>query len=394
MRRVFLIVLDSLGIGHAPDAAAFGDAGAHTLYAAWKSGALKIPNLEKLGLSLAPGAEFLEAPPSPLASVGALIECSAGKDTTTGHWELAGLLSHEPMPTFPKGFPEELVDALRRECGLDFLCNLPYSGTDVIRDFGEEHMRTGRPILYTSADSVLQIAAHTDVIPLPKLYELCRTARRLCTGEYAVGRVIARPFVGSAGAFRRTLDRRDFSIEPHGETLLDRLSGEGLSVIAVGKISDIFAGRGITESYPDHGNAACMERTAELARRDFHGLCFVNLVDFDTLYGHRNDARGYALALNEFDAFLGGLLPMLGEDDALLITADHGCDPSDQSTDHTRERVPLLLYGKRLPTRLLGVQTGFATVAQTVADLLGVRVAYAEASALDGGFYTEGEKTL
>ncbi len=393
MRRVFLIVLDSLGIGHAPDAEAFGDAGAHTLRAAWESGLLKLPNLERLGLALAPGAEFLNAPPFPLASVGALTECSAGKDTTTGHWELAGLISSEPMPTFPSGFPSELTEALRSACGVDFLCNLPYSGTDAIRDYGEEHLRSGSPILYTSADSVLQIAAHTDVIPLPRLYELCRIARRLCVGKYAVGRVIARPFAGSAGNFQRTSDRRDFSLAPHGETVLDRLSDAGLSVIAVGKISDIFAERGITEAYPDHGNPDCMARTAELARRGFHGLCFVNLVDFDSLYGHRNDARGYALALNEFDVFLGELLPMLGEEDALLITADHGCDPSDESTDHTRERVPLLLYGKSIPPRLIGVRTGFATVAQTVAELLGIQATYAELSALNGGFSQNGEET-
>ena len=385
MRRVFLIVLDSVGVGGAPDAAAFGDAGANTLRAAFESGELFVPNLEALGLGLVPGAEFLKAPPSPLASYGVLTERSAGKDTTTGHWELAGLISREPMPTFPSGFPPALVESLTRECGRRFLCNLPYSGTEVIRDFGEEHLVSGSPILYTSADSVLQIAAHTDVIPLEELYRICRVARRLCVGEYAVGRIIARPFRGEPGNFVRTPDRRDFSLAPSGETMLDRLSDEGLSVLSVGKISDIFAGRGITESYPEHGNADCIARLLALARRDFRGLCFVNLVDFDTLYGHRNDAAGYARALSEFDRALSLLLPLLNREDALLITADHGCDPSDESTDHTRERVPLLVYGEALAPRSFGAQLGFASVAQTVCELLGVSAPYPSPSVFDGG---------
>jgi phosphopentomutase len=296
------------------------------------------------------------------------------------------------MPTFPSGFPTELIRALEKETGLRFLCNLPYSGTDVIRDYGEEHLASGSPILYTSADSVLQLAVHTSVMPCEELYALCRTARRLCTGKYAVGRIIARPFTGEPGHFVRTPDRRDFSLPPSGETLLDRLSASGLSVISVGKISDIFAGRGITESYPDHGNPDCISRLLSLAKREFSGLCFVNLVDFDTLFGHRNDAVGYARALGDFDRALGELIPLLGEEDALLITADHGCDPSDASTDHTRERVPLLVYGKRLPTVRFGAELGFASVAQTVAELLGIEASYPSPSVFGGGFDSIKEK--
>ncbi len=385
-RRVFLIVLDSLGVGGAPDAAEFGDAGAHTLRSVYDTGRLRIPNLERLGIGAVPGAEFLNPPPDLIASVGALRELSRGKDTTTGHWELAGLLSSEPMPTFPCGFPQELIAAFTEATGREVLCNLPYSGTQVIADYGEEHLRTGKPIVYTSADSVFQIAAHTDVIPLEELYGLCRTARKMLVGRWGVGRVIARPFIGAAPNFVRTADRRDFSLEPTGQTILDVLSRAGYDVLSVGKISDIFAGRGITESYPDHGNRDCMARTALLAGRDFHGLCFVNLVDFDMQYGHRNDAVGYAEALNAFDAFLGELLPSLGEEDALLITADHGCDPGDESTDHTRERVPLLVYGAGLGGRSLGVRDGFGVVAKTVAELLGLEYDSLCKSIFDGGF--------
>lgn len=386
MRRVFLIVLDGLGVGGAPDAADFGDAGAHTLRSVHSTGRLRIPNMERLGIGLVEGAEFLQSPPSPLASVGTLRELSAGKDTTTGHWELAGLVSGAPMPTFPGGFPPALIDAFTRATGREVLCNRPYSGTQVIADYGEEHLRTGKPIVYTSADSVFQIAAHTDVIPLDELYTLCRTARGLLVGDWGVGRVIARPFVGAAPHFVRSADRRDFSLAPPKQTILDILSRSGYDVLSVGKISDIFAERGITESYPDHGNGACMARTAELAGRDFRGLCFVNLVDFDMQYGHRNDAVGYAEALNAFDAFLGELLPLLGREDALLITADHGCDPGDTSTDHTRERVPLLVYGKALEPRTLGVRDGFATVAKTIADLLGIEYDIPFRSVFDRGF--------
>ena len=390
MRRVFLIVLDSVGVGGAPDAADFGDAGAHTLRTVHATGRLRIPNLERLGIGLVPGAEFLNPPPSPLAAVGALVERSVGKDTTTGHWEIAGLVSRTAMPTFPSGFPRELIDAFTEATGREVLCNLPYSGTQVIADFGEEHLRTGKPIVYTSADSVFQIAAHTDVISLDELYGLCRTARSLLVGEWGVGRVIARPFTGTAPHFVRTADRRDFSLEPTGRTLLDALSEEGYDVISVGKISDIFAGRGITESYPDHGNEACMARMKALLQRDFHGLCFVNLVDFDMQYGHRNDALGYAEALGRFDVFLGKLLPLLGDEDALLITADHGCDPGDESTDHTRERVPLLVYGKTIAPRSFGVRDGFGTVAKTVAELLELEYDIPEKSIFDGGFDEKG----
>lgn len=373
IRRVFLIVLDSVGAGGAPDADAFGDAGANTLRSVFETGLLSVPNLLALGLGSIPGLEFLPtAPQPPAASCGALTERSAGKDTTTGHWELAGLISPEPMPTFPDGFPPELLARLSSAFGRGVLCGKPYSGTKVIADYGEEHLRTGSLIVYTSADSVLQIAAHTDLVPTEELYGYCRTARELMRGEYGVGRVIARPFTGRAPDFVRTADRRDFSLLPPGETLPDALKAAGLDVIAVGKISDIFAGQGMTESYPDHGNPDCMKRTDEVAGKDFHGLCFVNLVDFDMLYGHRNNAAGYARALNAFDSWLGSFLSRLGEEDALILTADHGCDPGDVSTDHTRERVPFLLYGRNLPPRPLGVRESYADAAKTVATLLGV----------------------
>ena len=370
--RVFLIVLDSVGAGELPDAADFGDKGAHTLLSVSKSEKLHIPHLLKMGLGNIDGLAFLGETNSPTAAYGKLAESSKGKDTTTGHWEIAGLVSHSAMPTFPNGFPQDLLDAFSEKCGRGVLCNLPYSGTKVIADYGEEHLRTGDLIVYTSADSVFQIAAHTDIVPVEELYRYCEIARELLVGAWGVGRVIARPFDG-AHPFRRSPDRKDFSLQPHGETLLDALSSQGFDVISVGKISDIFAGRGVTDSHPVHGNPDCMAETAMLQKENFRGLCFVNLVDFDMVFGHRNDRDGYAEALTNFDKFLGEFLKGMGEHDLLMITADHGCDPGDISTDHTREYVPLLVYGSAVAPKNLGVLQGFGNIAATVADVLGAK---------------------
>ena len=372
-RRVFLVVLDSFGIGAAPDASRFGDAEANTLAGVAKTGILRLPNMTKLGLGCIDGVKDIEKADAPLATYARLQERSMGKDTTTGHWEMGGIISASPMPTYPNGFPKDLMDKFEKAVGRGTLCNLPYSGTDVIRDYGEEHVKTGKLIVYTSADSVFQIAAHEEIVPVEELYEICRTAREMLTGEHGVGRVIARPFVGKAPDFKRTENRRDFSLVPPKDTMLNKLSKAGFDVIGVGKIGDIFAMSGLTETHPTHNNTEGMEKTTELLKRDFHGLCFVNLVDFDMKYGHRQDAVGYAEALNAFDSWLGTALPALGDEDALIITADHGCDPTDQSTDHTREYVPFLLFGKQIASRNLGTVSGFDTVAQTVCQLLEVK---------------------
>ena len=369
-RRVFLIVLDSFGIGQAPDAADFGDLGASTLQSVVNTGILNIPNLESLGLGCIDGVDALAKSAAPKAAYARLQERSMGKDTTTGHWEMAGIISEAPMPTFPQGFPREVMEAFENAVGRGTLCNLPYSGTDVIRDYGREHIETGKLIIYTSADSVFQIAAHEEIVPIEELYEICRTARKLLCGKYGVGRVIARPFIGSFPSFKRTENRRDFSLLPPEDTLLNELSDAGLDVIGVGKIGDIFAMSGLTESYPTHNNGEGMAKTSELMEKDFNGLCFINLVDFDMKYGHRQDAEGYAKALNEFDSWLGTALPKLSEGDVLMITADHGCDPSDDSTDHTREYVPLLIYGKDILPENLGTVLGFDHVSETVKRLL------------------------
>ena len=373
MKRVFLFVLDSFGIGAAPDAAAFGDAGANTLASLAGTGVLSVPHLLEAGLGNIDGVSCLERTAHPTFAHGRMEEVSRGKDTTVGHWEIAGLVSERPMPTYPDGFPQEVLSAFEEAIGRGVLCNKPYSGTQVIADYGEEHLKTGKPIVYTSADSVFQIAAHEETVPLETLYEWCRTARRILTGEHAVGRVIARPFVGGAGAFVRTANRRDFSLEPPAPTLLDALTAAGKQVISVGKISDIFAGRGIGESHPTHSNAEGIEKALALAERDFEGLCFVNLVDFDMKFGHRRDPVGYARALNELDARLPDLVAAMREDDLLILTADHGCDPTfAATTDHTREYVPLLVYGKRVSPDNLGTLRGFYHVAQRVAAYFGL----------------------
>ena len=369
-KRVFLVVLDSFGIGAAPDAASFGDAGANTLAGVARTGVLSIPNLTSFGLGCIDGVTCIEKVSAPSAQIARLQERSMGKDTTTGHWEMAGIISNAPMPTFPNGFPKEFMDAFEAAVGRGTLCNLPYSGTDVIRDYGKEHVETGKLIIYTSADSVFQIAAHEDIVPVDELYEICRTARKMLTGKYGVGRVIARPFVGTAPDFQRTENRKDFSLLPPADTMLNKLSNLGYDVIGVGKIGDIFAMSGITETFPTHNNTEGMEKTTELLERDFRGLCFVNLVDFDMKYGHRQDPVGYANALNEFDQWLGKAIPMLKEDDTLIITADHGCDPTDNSTDHTREYVPCFVYGKKINPTNLGTIPGFDHICNSVYKLL------------------------
>lgn len=374
-KRVFLIVLDSVGIGGAPDAADFGDKGANTVKRISKSDKFDIPNLLALGLGNIDGVDFLAASDKPRATVARLVEKSRGKDTTVGHWELMGIVSEYPMPTYPDGFPDEVIDNFVDLTGVPgVLANKPYSGTVVIDEFGEEHLKSGKPIVYTSADSVFQIAAHEDVIPLEELYRLCQTAREMLAGKHGVGRVIARPFVGEVGAFKRTANRRDFSLLPPKPTALDAIKTKGLDVISVGKISDIFGGVGITESNPTHGNTEGIEVTLDMMKRDFEGLCFINLVDFDMLYGHRQDIDGYAAALAEFDRAIPAMLASLSEEDCLIITADHGCDPGDESTDHTRECIPMLMYRKGAEEKNLGTITGFDFVGRTICELLGVKM--------------------
>lgn len=370
MKRVFLIVLDSFGIGAAPDAESFGDANTNTLASIAKTGKLNSKNLIAMGIGNIDGVDAVPSSSSPTAAYARLRELSRGKDTTTGHWEIAGIISEKPMPTYPNGFPDEVISAFEAAVGRGVLCNLPYSGTDVIRDFGEEHLRTGKLIVYTSADSVFQIAAHEELVPPEELYKICKTARELLQGKHGVGRVIARPFTGSAPDFKRTANRRDFSLVPPRGAITDKLSDLGFDVIGIGKIGDIFAMSGITESYPTHSNSEGMEMTDKLAERNFKGLCFVNLVDFDMYFGHRQDAAGYANAINEFDAWLGEFLKKLGEEDVLMITADHGCDPSDNSTDHTREYVPLLMYGSSVKPRNLGTLDGFTNIGDAVLNYL------------------------
>ena len=382
MKRVFLIVLDSFGIGEAPDAAEYGDQGSNTLAACFRSGFLEVPNLKKLGLFNIDGVICGTKESAPTGAFGRCREVSMGKDTTTGHWEIAGLVSQRAMPTYPHGFPEEIIREYERLTGRKVLCNRPYSGTDVIRDYGEQAQKNGGLIVYTSADSVFQVAAHEETVPVEELYRCCRLARKLMTGEHGVGRIIARPFVGEPGSYVRTSNRHDFSLDPPGDTLLDRISAQpGLSMLSVGKIMDIFAGRGVTEAYRTENNAEGIERAVELTRKDFNGLCFVNLVDFDMLYGHRRDVAGYAAAATEFDRFLADFIPGMREDDLLMVTADHGCDPSyTKTTDHTREYVPYLVCGKGVkPGVDLGTRLCFGTIAQTVCEYLGV-----DASSLDG----------
>lgn len=374
MKRIFLIVLDSFGIGAMPDAEKFGDGNVNTLAACATSDELHIPNMIAGGLGNIDGVTCLPRTEKPLGAVARLTEASMGKDTTIGHWEIAGVVSPDPLPTYPEGFPEEVLDAFAKATGRGWLCNLPYSGTDVIRDYGQEQLDTGKWIVYTSADSVFQVAAHEDLIPLEELYDACHKARNILRGKHGVGRVIARPYVGNArDGFTRTSNRHDYSLEPPKETMLDAIKGAGLSCIAVGKIHDIFAGQGDTEFVYNKSNQDGMAHTTHYAAQNFHGLCFVNLVDFDMQFGHRRDVDGYAGALTAFDSWLGDFLPTLGEEDLVMITADHGCDPSyTATTDHTREYVPLLILGKQVKPVNLGTRNRFADIAATVTELLGV----------------------
>lgn len=370
-KRVFIIVLDSYGIGAEPDADEFGDVGANTLASIVKSEKYDTPNMKKMGLFNIQGVDCAPGVEHPTASFARMQETSMGKDTTIGHWEIAGVISPEPLPTYPEGFPEEVLEPFRKVTGRGVLCNKPYSGTEVIREFGQEHVKTGDLIVYTSADSVFQIAAHEDVVPLETLYQYCRDARAILKGKHGAGRVIARPFVGEYPNYTRTPHRHDFSLEPPKTTMMDVLVEKGLDTIGVGKIYDIFAGKNVQQTTSITSNTDGMEKTLSIMDQDFTGLCFVNLVDFDMLYGHRNDVDGYANAATEFDRQLGEFIEKMKEDDILIITADHGCDPGfTSSTDHSREYVPMLIYGDRIKEGVdLGTRSTFADVSATVLDI-------------------------
>lgn len=373
IKRVFLTVLDSFGIGYLPDAQEYGDVGSNTLKAVAGSDKFCTPNLTKLGLFNIDGIAFGERCDETAGAFGRMMERSKGKDTTIGHWEIAGVISNQPLPTYPKGFPQEILEEFSKMTGRKVICNKPYSGTKVIMDYGKEHVETGALIVYTSADSVFQIAAHEDIVPLEKLYEYCKIARTLLTGDHGVGRVIARPFTGSYKDFKRTSNRHDFSINPPRDTMLDILKKSGREVIAVGKINDIFSGNGITKSFTTKNNEDGMNRTIEILSNDFEGLCFTNLVDFDMLYGHRNDVDGYAQALTDYDIRLSEFINKMNDEDVLIITADHGCDPSTESTDHSREYVPVIIYGKAIPSSVnLGTRACFGDIAATILDLFNV----------------------
>jgi phosphopentomutase len=377
-KRVILIVLDSLGMGELPDASEYGDEGSNTLKSLWNSGHLNIPNLTKMGIFNIEGNEYARGARGierPIASFARLAEMSKGKDTTTGHWEIAGLISKKPFPTYPNGFPKEIIDAFEKATGKKVLCNMPYSGTEVIDVYGEEHIRTGSLIVYTSADSVFQIAANEEVVPVEELYRYCRIARDILKGEHAVGRVIARPFIGKKkGEFTRTSNRLDFSLEPDGETILDILMEREINTVGIGKIHDIFAGRGVQKSIKMSDNTDGMNKTIKLVREGEQGFLFINLVDFDMKYGHRNDVSGYTKALNAFDIQLKDLLDSMEPEDILIITADHGCDPGTPSTDHSREYVPMLIYGERIKQGVdLGTRASFSDIAATVAEIFKVK---------------------
>ncbi len=373
-KRVFLIVLDSCGIGEMPDAADFGDKGANTLKSISKSEYFSINTMRELGYFNIDGVDYLEGVETPKGAYGKISEKSKGKDTTIGHWEIAGVVSETPLPVYPDGFPQDVLNEFSKQTGRGVLCNKPYSGTAVIDDYGEQHLKTGDLIVYTSADSVFQIAANEQIVPVEELYEYCRIARKILVGKNGVGRVIARPFIGSKkGEFTRTAKRHDFSLEPPKKTMLDYISEYGLSVISIGKIYDIFAGKGIKDYTFTSGNTEGMAKTLEYANKDFNGLCFTNLVDFDMLYGHRNNVDGYAKALTEFDTWLQDFIKLLKEDDLLIITADHGCDPGyTASTDHSREYIPVICYGKNIKNKNLGTRVGFSDIGKTVCDYLNV----------------------
>ncbi len=373
MKRIFLIVLDSFGIGAMKDAPSYGDFGVNTLGSVAKNEYFSMPNMAKLGLFHIDGVEVkdktntLGLGEEPIGRYARMEEASKGKDTTVGHWEIAGIVSPKPLPTYPQGFPEEVLEEFSRRTNRGVLCNKPYSGTEVIKDFGEKHVATGDLIVYTSADSVFQIAAHEDVVPIEELYRYCEVAREILQGDHGVGRVIARPFSGEAGNYKRTPRRHDYSLLPPAVTMLDQLQTEGFATIGVGKIKDIFAGKGISEYVYTQNNEEGIERTLEYMDKDFEGLCFINLVDYDMLYGHRNDVEGYAKALTYFDTRLPEILGKMRPQDILMITADHGCDPGyTRSTDHSREYTPLLMYGSAAEPKNLGTRETFADIGATV----------------------------
>lgn len=383
LKRVFLIVLDSFGIGEMEDAPSYGDVDVNTLRSVSSSSYFRVPNMRKLGLFNIDGVSVGEKEEAFTGRIARMKEASKGKDTTIGHFEIAGVYSGKPLPTYPNGFPKELLDEFSRQTGRGVLCNQPYSGTAVIAEYGDTHVKTGDLIVYTSADSVFQIAAHEDVVPVETLYEYCKIARKLLVGEHGVGRVIARPFIGESGGYTRTSRRHDFSIEPPTVTMLDQLSEAGKAVIGVGKIKDIFAGKGITEYVYTSGNAEGIERTLEYLDKDFEGLCFINLVDYDMLYGHRRDVDGYAAALTAFDEKLPEIMGKMREDDILIITADHGCDPAyTKTTDHTREYTPMLMYGKKVTAANLGTRDTFADIGATVLDYFDIPAQFAGDSML------------
>ena len=373
MARFVLIVLDSVGIGELPDAASYNDTGSNTLAnIAEAIGGLHLPTMERMGLGNIHLIRGIAAQTQPLAAWGKMAERSVGKDTTTGHWELAGVVLTHPFPTYPHGFPSEIIESFSAAIGRPVLGNIPASGTEIIKRLGEEHLRTGAPIVYTSADSVFQIAAHEQIVPLDQLYDWCRIARQILVGHHGVGRVIARPFLGTPGSFYRTENRKDFSLEPIEPTILDHLTAHSIPVTAVGKIWDIFAGRGISQHLPAHNNRETLDQVIKALKEKTTGLIFANCVDFDMLWGHRNDVNGYAQALVEFDQYLPTIMSCLEPDDLLCLTADHGCDPTTVSTDHSREYVPLLCYSEKLQPRCLGIRETFADVAQTIAEFFGL----------------------
>lgn len=378
MKRVFLIVLDSFGIGAMEDAPSYGDIDVNTLRSVSQSPFFGMEHMRRLGLFNIDGVSVGEKVQHPEAVIARMREASRGKDTTIGHWEIAGITSDKPLPTYPGGFPDEVIEEFQKRTGRGVLCNLPYSGTEVIRDYGDQHVQTGDLIVYTSADSVFQIAAHEEVVPVEELYRYCRIAREMLSGEHGVGRVIARPFTGTSGHYVRTAKRHDFSLLPPAVTMLDQLKSAGHDVIAVGKIKDIFAGQGITEAVYTSGNDEGIARTLEYLDRDFEGLCFINLVDYDMLYGHRNDVDGYARALAAFDKKLPEIMGKLRSEDILMITADHGCDPGYKvSTDHSREYTPFLMYGQQIAPMNLGTRKTFADIGATVLQYFAIAPQFA-----------------
>jgi phosphopentomutase len=374
INRVIWIVLDSVGMGALPDAEKYGDEGANTLGNVSKvMGGLNIPNMESLGLGNIEGMQGVNKVENPTGCFGRFAEMSNGKDTTTGHWEMVGIYSEKPFPTYPNGFPKEIIDEFEKAIGRQVIGNKPASGTAIIEELGEEHIKTGKPIVYTSADSVFQIAAHEEVIPIEELYRICEIARSILKGDHAVARVIARPFIGEPGNFTRTANRRDFSLVPPHATLLDNLKNAGLDVIGVGKIEDIFSGQGITEAVHTKDNMDGVDKTLEFMQKDNKGLIFTNLVDFDMKWGHRNNAEAYGKGLEEFDSRLPEIFKAMKDTDILIITADHGCDPTTPGTDHTREYVPFIAYGKPLKNNVdLGTRKTFSDIGQTVADIFKV----------------------